>query len=88
MNEAQFKEQLRQNGYADARVVEFEPHRGGEMHTHEFSAMLLVTSGELTLDYEGGPVTYRPGDWCEVVAGTSHCERTGAGGATALAGRK
>ena len=88
MNEEQFRQQLQEQGYSNVRVVEFEPSCDGDMHTHDFSAMVMVTKGELTLTYEDGPVTYGPGDWCEVVTGTKHAERSGPEGATALAGTK
>ena len=88
MNEEQFRQQLQEHGYGDVRVIEFEPDNDAEIHTHNFSAMVMVTRGELTLVYEDGPVTYGPGDWCEVAAGTQHAEYSGPNGATALAGTK
>jgi quercetin dioxygenase-like cupin family protein len=88
MNEAQFRQQLQDQGYGEVRVVEFEPNRDGDMHAHDFSAMVMVTKGELTLRYEDGSMTYGPGDWCEVAAGTRHAECSGPDGATALAAAK
>lgn len=88
LTEAQFRDKAKEHGYGEARNVEFEPNRTGEQHTHDFSAMVMVTSGQLTMGYETGPVTYGPGDWCEVVAGTLHAEHSGPEGATALAARK
>ena len=88
MNEAQFEDELRKRGYGEPQITTFEPNVHKEMHTHDFSAMVMVTSGELTVGYKDGSVTYGPGDWCEVEAGTPHSERAGSAGATALAGRK
>ena len=84
MNEDQFRQQLRERGYGDAQIKEFEPSLDREMHTHELSAMALVMSGEFILALETGSTTYGPGDWCELEAGTVHTERTGPNGATVL----
>ena len=88
MNEAQFREQLHENGYSEGQFKDYGPNTDGPMHTHDFSVMLLVVDGEFTLALESGPVTYRPGDWCELAAGTEHTERTGAGGARVILGKK
>ncbi len=40
--------------------------------------------GELKLALESGSMTYGPGDWCKLVAGTMHTERTDPSGATVL----
>jgi quercetin dioxygenase-like cupin family protein len=84
MNEDEFRQQLQERGYGDAQIKEFDPTFDKEMHTHEFSAMALVVSGEFILALESGPTSYGPGDWCELEAGTVHAERTGPSGATIL----
>ena len=84
MNEDQFRKQLRERGYDDAKIKEFEPNLDKEMHTHDLSAMALVMSGEFTLALESEATTYGPGEWCELPAGTVHTERTGPSGATVL----
>ena len=88
MDEAQFKQLLQDEGYGEASTVEFEPNLAGEMHTHEFSAYVMVVRGELTLGTESGSVTHRPGEACKVPVGTVHSEAAGADGATILVGRK
>ncbi|MFT5392415.1 MAG: quercetin dioxygenase-like cupin family protein [Gammaproteobacteria bacterium] len=88
MTQEQFQAKTQEHGYGEAKNVEFEPNRTGELHAHDFSAMLMVTSGQLTMGYESGPVTYGPGDWCEVAQGMLHSENSGPEGATALAARK
>jgi len=88
MSEEQFREQLRENGYGDGQLKEYEANLDGPLHTHDFSAMLMVVSGEFILGKESGATTYRPGETCEVPAGTRHAERTGAGGAKVLVARK
>ncbi len=84
MTEDQFRNQLQERGYGEAQIKEFEPHQDKEMHTHDFSAMVFVMSGEFTLALESESTTYAPGEWCELPAGTVHTERTGPNGATVL----
>ncbi len=49
MNEAQFRQQLREQGYSEAQPLEYEPNSVKDMHTHDFSVFALVLSGEFTL---------------------------------------
>ncbi len=88
MNEAQFRHKAREKGYEDCQFKEYAPNMDGPLHTHEFSVMLLVVSGEFTLAFESGSSIYRPGDCCELAADTVHSERTGAAGARVLLGKK
>ncbi len=88
MNEDLFRQQLREKGYGEARIVEYEPNADREMHTHDFTAMVLVMIGDFTLALESESTTYGPGDWCELEAGTVHTERTGPSGATILLATK
>ena len=88
MNEAQFRQQLREQGYSEAQTLEYEPNSVKDMHTHDFSAFVLVLSGEFTLVTEDGSVTHQPGEACKLAAGTLHSEQTGASGATILFGKK
>jgi quercetin dioxygenase-like cupin family protein len=41
-------------GYGDCRFKDFAANTGGPLHTHDFSVMLLVVSGTLTLANENG----------------------------------
>lgn len=88
MNEAQFRQQLQKQGYGEAQSLEFEPNLVKDMHTHDFSAFVLVRSGEFTLVTADGSVTHQPGEACKLAAGTLHSEQTGASGATILIGKK
>ncbi len=88
MNEAQFRQQLQEQGYSAAEPLEFEPNFVIDKHNHEFSAFALVLSGEFTLVTEDGSVTHQPGEACKLAAGTLHSEQTGANGATILIGKK
>ena len=88
MDEEQFRQRLREKGYGEGQFKEFAPNTDGPMHTHDFSVMLLVLSGEFTLARAGGATTFRSGECCELAAGAEHAERTGSSGARVLLGKK
>ncbi len=88
MDEAQFRQQLQEQGYGEAQSLEFEPNTANGMHSHDFSAFALVLSRAFTLVTEAGSVTHQPGEACTLAAGTLHSEQTGASGATILIGKK
>jgi mannose-6-phosphate isomerase-like protein (cupin superfamily) len=87
MDRAEFEADLRREGY-ELREGEIKPnvHRGS--HAHEFDARLFVLEGSLTLVVGAERCTYRPGDSCNVPAGTMHEEHTEAEGVRYLAGRR
>lgn len=87
MTEEEFRSQLATAGYGEPTTTEYPPDADGVFHTHDFSAMLLVTAGEFRLVLEDDTQVMRVGDWCEVPAGTVHYEQSGADGAAVLAGR-
>lgn len=88
MTEDEFRSELVARGYGEPRSYEFEPDADGELHSHEFSAMAMVTEGEFRLGLTDETRVMGVGDWCEVSAGTLHSEMAGAVGATLLVGTK
>ena len=84
MNEQEFREKVIEKGYSEPQTREWEPNLNKEMHTHDKSAMALVTAGGLTLVYEDRSESFGVGEWCELPAGTVHTETTGAEGAVTL----
>ena len=88
MTESEFRRQLATRAYDEVRTLSYEPDQRPALHHHEFSAMGMVTDGELTIVLEDASHTYRPGEWYEVPAGTTHAEHSGPAGATALLGTK
>ena len=88
MNEERFRQRLREKGYEEGQFKAYAPNTDGPMHTHDFSVMLLVVSGEFTLARNNGATTFRPGEICELAAGIEHVERTGASGARVLLGKR
>lgn len=88
MTEDEFRSELAAQDYGEPRNAEFEPHANGELHSHEFSAMAMVTRGEFRLGLEDETRVMGVGDWCVVSAGTLHSEMAGPVGATLLVGTK
>ena len=88
MTEDEFRTELAARSYGEPRNAVFEPHADGEFHSHDFSAMAMVTEGEFRLGLEDDTLVMKAGDWCEVPAGTLHSEQAGPVGATLLVGTK
>ena len=88
MEEARFRQQLRDGGYSEAEVLEYAPNTAKDMHTHDLSVYAFVSRGAFTLVTEEWSRTLGPGEACKVPAGTIHSERTGAEGASVLLGKK
>lgn len=88
MNHQQFEQRAKSLGYDSPAEHFFEPGKEIDMHTHDFSAMLLVTEGEFRLVLEDGVHTYGPGESCELTMGTLHTEKTGPDGAHTLLARR
>ena len=88
MNIKAFKQSLADQGYNEAKPVTYDPSMENEVHTHEFSASLLILKGEFTLITGESAVTYLSGETCQLDAGILHSERAGPEGATFLVGKK
>ena len=88
MTEDEFRSELAARGYGEPRSYGFEPDADGELHSHDFSAMAMVTEGEFRLGLTDETRVMGVGDWCEVAAGELHSEHAGPVGATLLVGTK
>lgn len=88
MDKQEFMKQLEAEGYGNIREIVCEPNMDREMHTHDFSAKLLVLSGDWSLVTEEGANAVAPGQTCQLASGVLHTERTGAAGATVVIGQK
>lgn len=88
MNEGQFRQLLQEQGYREIQFKDYPPNNNGPMHTHDFTVMLLVISGEFILAREDGATTYRPGETCVLPADVEHVERSGDDGARILLGKR
>ena len=88
MERTQFESRIRQQGYAEVIERDMAANVVNKAHAHEFDAQLLILEGEITIVRAGTSQTYRPGDTCEVPAGTEHEERVGHEGVRYLAARR
>ena len=88
MNEMEFRQRAAELGYGEPQVKEYPPNATAQLHAHDFSAFVMVADGEFTLGFEDGDTTHRPGDSCEVAAGTRHAEKSGPAGATVWFAKK
>ena len=87
MTRAEFEVELTRDGY-EVREGEIKPNVHREAHAHEFDARVLVVDGSITLVFGKDRVTYGPGDWCDVPAGTMHEEHTDGAGVRYVSGRR
>ncbi len=86
MDEHEFRQLLDERGFCSMRAVEYEPNQRPPLHAHDFSAVVLVTAGALTMAFENETRTLAPGQCCEVAAGTLHAECAGPDGAAGILG--
>jgi mannose-6-phosphate isomerase-like protein (cupin superfamily) len=87
MTRAEFEAGLARDGF-ELREGEIKPNIHREAHAHEFDARVLVLDGSITLVFGTDRVTYGPGDWCNVPAGTMHEEHTDGAGVRYVSGRR
>jgi len=88
MNQSEFENHLREKGYGPPRFKKYEPESTCDMHSHDFSVLLLVVDGEFILAKEHGSERFRPGQVCSLEAGVVHAEQAGSKGATIILGTK
>lgn len=88
MDRAEFKDELRSQGYAEVVDRQMDANQVNPEHSHKFDARLLVLEGEMTVTRDGEERTYRSGDTFAMTAGCRHAERSGAEGVRYLAGRR
>ncbi len=88
MEEEEFRKHVEIQGYAAPELREYAPNLSGELHAHEFSAILLVIRGTFSLALEKESLDCLTGEIYEVPAGVLHDERTGSNGATILLAKK
>ena len=88
MEEAEYRQHLKDDGYSDPVLVEWEAGLINETHTHDFSSSLLILSGEMTVETVDETKTCRPGQSFSAEAGIVHTETVGPEGIRFLVGRK
>jgi quercetin dioxygenase-like cupin family protein len=88
MNEQDFENQLRADGFDEIERQDLAPRPGKGRHRHHFEIRGLVISGTFVVRQTGEPVVYRSGEVFSVAEGELHDEWIEADGARVLVGRK
>jgi quercetin dioxygenase-like cupin family protein len=88
INEQEFREQLRRQGFS--RVYVWQDGAGAFYpdHTHDGLTAHIILDGEMTLTMRGESKTYRTGDRCDVPADALHAARMGPEGCRYMIGEK
>ncbi|MFT4116150.1 hypothetical protein [Bradyrhizobium sp.] len=88
MNERDFEQQLKADGFQEIEYQKLDPRPGKGRHRHHFEIRGLVISGTFVVKQTDEAVSYRPGQIFSVAEGELHDEWIEAGGAHVLVGRK
>ena len=88
MDQAAFKQLCEEEGFEPVMEREGEAGFTSNVHTHPFTARIMVLSGEFTLTREGKAEVYGAGGNFTMTPGCEHAESFGAEGATYLVARK
>ena len=88
MDQAAFRQLCEEEGFEPVMEREGEAGFTSKVHTHPFTARIMVLSGEFTLTREGKEEVYRAGGDFTMTPGCEHAESFGADGATFLVARK
>ena len=88
MNEIEFDEALRRDGYTDIQTKTLAPRPANTDHGHGYAVRGLVLDGVFIVSQKGQATAYRPGDVFSVAAGCEHTEEIGPEGARILVGLK
>ena len=76
------------SGYSNISLVEIEPNRDTDFHTHDFDAYACVVKGKFILHCNNKKHVLKPGNFLAVDAKQLHSEKTSSIGATILIGKK
>jgi quercetin dioxygenase-like cupin family protein len=88
MEQDQFIELLRQQGFEQVVTVEREANGALDSHSHPFEARALILDGQLRLYQDGREQVCRQGDQFHLAAHALHSESYGPEGVRYLVGRK
>lgn len=88
MNQHDFTEALRKDGFDTITTVSREANGALDVHVHPFEAKALVIDGSLQIDTGEIEHRYNVGDIFHLQANQPHSERYGPIGVTYVVGRK
>ena len=80
MDEPTYRAKLQEQGYDEPALVEVPPNTFLDDHVHDFSSLIFMIEGEITVKIAEASNTCRAGDTFASQQGTVHSEWTGAEG--------
>lgn len=86
MNEKEFVEKLRAEGFDGPEDFIMGPNEVDERHVHDTDTIGLVVAGSIVIEKTSGDVSCNVGDTVYYPAGELHAERAGPNGVKALVG--
>ena len=88
MEQQEFLDTLRAEGYAEPVLVQRAPNGRLDVHAHPFEAKALILRGEIRVHAGGEIKIYRAGDVFHVRRDEPHRESYGPDGVEYLSGRR
>lgn len=88
MEQQEFLDTLKAEGYAEPVLVQRAPHGALADHAHPFEAKALILHGEMRVHAGGEIKIYRPGDVLHLRRDEPHRESYGPDGVEYLSGRR
>lgn len=88
MNEQEWIEKLKKEGFKDINVCPNGPNTDFGEHTHHKHTVHVILKGELIILDKGKVTTMKQWDRFEFPAGTKHSTKTGSTGCTFIVGVK
>jgi len=88
MNETEFREILKNEGYDGPFDFAMESNAADDKHVHDYDVLVMVVEGSLTIEKPSGDETGLVGDTIQYPAGEPHVEKAGSEGVKALVGRR
>lgn len=88
MQEEQFLEALKKEGFESPVLVERQPNTALDVHAHPFEAKALILKGEISIKTSRGERIYAAGEIFHLLPNEPHSESFGPQGVRYLSGRK
>ena len=88
LDQSAFEQSCARGGFAAVEKKQGQPGFTSDIHTHPFTARIMVLSGEFSVTRNGGTEVYTSGGSFTMDVGCEHAESFGADGSTWLVARK
>lgn len=86
MDESEFIEMLRLQGYEGPEIFSMGSNEYDTEHTHKEETIALIVEGSIVIEKPSGDVNCNVGDIVSYPAGEPHTEKAGPNGVKALCG--